>query len=200
MNKTGYVVIFLCCLCQLMFSANNNDDEEKVKEISASTDGELWIINRKNNIFQFKNNEWKKKKSDAEKSWREIAVGSKNDIWAIGKSKKVYKWESGKWVKKLNQKSKKISVGSDSTVGIITKNKEILVKYKNQDFQKIGINIPASCNSPVDRIRSSPIAEGKADRIIVSKENRIGAIANGLYYEHIKKNGFLRAYNLSERL
>ncbi|RXJ45591.1 tetratricopeptide repeat protein [Gelidibacter gilvus] len=33
MNKTGYVVIFLCCLFQLMFSANNNDDEEKVKEI-----------------------------------------------------------------------------------------------------------------------------------------------------------------------
>jgi len=174
--------------------------KEKVKEVSASTDGELWIINKKKNVFKFVNGFWKKKESSKEKSWKEIAIGSKNEVWAIGKSGKVYKWKNGKWVKKYSEKSEKISVGSDSTVGIITKSNEILVKYGTQEFQKVKINIPATCNSSVEKLKNNPIAQGKADKIIVSNENRIGAISNGLYYEHINKNGFLRAYDISEKL
>lgn len=99
------------------------------KQISVGSNGALWGINEKNELFSFKNNVWTKQTSLT--GMINIEAGDEKHVWGYTSEKTVSQLTEGKTWKKIPGKFSQISAGANGELwGIEEKTGLLLQKIK----------------------------------------------------------------------
>ncbi|HEX04523.1 MAG TPA: hypothetical protein ENH10_05120 [Bacteroidetes bacterium] len=92
--------------------------------IDAGADGSVYAINRKNQIFSWKNGDWKAMAGEA----TDIAVGLDGSVFIIGsenKGHRIYKWNNGSWIDFPGSNYKRVAVDPSGNPHVVTQDEKI---------------------------------------------------------------------------